>query len=61
MMSKKLENIINLAIKLANENSHEYLTLEGLLLVLLKDDDQVVKILKNLGADVGQMMPWAGA
>ncbi|MEC7275356.1 MAG: AAA family ATPase, partial [Bdellovibrionota bacterium] len=46
MMSKKLEVIINGAIKKANELKHEYLTLEAMLLSML-DDDQVVEVIKN--------------
>ncbi len=45
-MSKKLEVIINGAIKKANELKHEYLTLEAMLLSML-DDDQVVEVIKN--------------
>lgn len=50
MMSKKLESIINTAIKKANELRHEYLTLEGVLWAML-EDEQVVDVLKNCGAD----------
>lgn len=54
MMSKKLETIVNSAIKKANELRHEYLTLEGVLWAML-DDEQVVEVLKNCGADVEKM------
>lgn len=54
MMSKKLENIMNTAIRKANELRHEYLTLEGVLLAML-DDEQVTHILKKLGAEIEEM------
>lgn len=50
MMSKKLELIINSAIKMANERRHEYLTLESILFAML-DDEQVVEIIHSCGAD----------
>lgn len=50
MMSKKLELIINSAIKMANERRHEYLTLESILYAML-DDEQVKDILSTCGAD----------
>lgn len=45
-MSKKLEVIINGAIKKANELKHEYLTLEAMLLSML-DDEQVNEVIRN--------------
>jgi len=54
MMSKKLEEIINQAIQIANEKKHEYLTLETVLISML-DDDQVIEVLNDLGADVDQI------
>jgi ATP-dependent Clp protease ATP-binding subunit ClpA len=54
MMSKKLENIMNTAIRKANELRHEYLTLEGVLLAML-EDDQVIHVLKKLGAQIEEM------
>ena len=51
MSSKKLESIINIAIKKANELKHEYLTLEILLWALLQDEHSQ-EILKDCGADV---------
>lgn len=54
MMSKKLENIMNTAIRRANELRHEYLTLEGVLLAML-DDDQVAHVLTKLGAELDEM------
>jgi ATP-dependent Clp protease ATP-binding subunit ClpA len=53
-MSKKLEVIINQAIRLANEFRHEYLTLESVLLSML-DDDQVLDILQDCGADIDEV------
>lgn len=49
-MSKKLELIINSAIKMANERRHEYLTLESILFAMM-DDEQVVEIIHNCGGD----------
>jgi len=54
MMSQKLEIVINAAVKKANLLHHEYLTLEGLLYVLL-DDDVVNDVLIECGADVHGM------
>lgn len=54
MMSKKLESIINTAIKKANELKHEYLTLEGVLWAML-DDEQVQETLKNCGAKIDEI------
>ncbi|MDD0853821.1 ATP-dependent Clp protease ATP-binding subunit ClpA [Halobacteriovorax sp. GB3] len=53
-MSKKLEIIINEAIKKANELRHEYLTLEGVLLAML-DDEEVIDVLKACGADLKEI------
>lgn len=50
MMSKKLEIIINSAIKKANELKHEYLTLEAMLLSML-DDEQVVEVIRSCDAE----------
>ncbi len=52
MMSKKLEVIINLAIRKANEMRHEYLTLEGMLYAML-EDEQVMEVLAECGGDAG--------
>jgi len=49
-MSKKLEVIINGAIRKANELKHEYLTLEAMLLSML-DDEQVVEVIRSCDAD----------
>ena len=48
MMSKKLESIINSAIKMANELHHEFLTLEGIFLAML-EDKQVLGVLEDCG------------
>lgn len=54
MISKKLESIINIAIKKANELKHEYLTLEILLWALLQDE-HTLEVLRDCGADVLEM------
>ena len=51
MMSKKMEVIINSAIKMANKLRHEYLTLEGTLYAMLCDDDQVFQVIQACGVD----------
>lgn len=47
MMSKKLELVLNSAIKRANQLRHEYLTLETILLELVSTDAQVQEILRG--------------
>ena len=54
MMSKKLELIVNDAIRRANELKHEYLTLENVLLAMLTDE-QVTDILVNCGVEVDEV------
>ena len=54
MMSKKLEVIINEAIRRANDLKHEYLTLENVLLAMLSDE-QVREILIECGAEVEEV------
>ncbi len=51
MISHKLEHILNEAIKKANGLMHEYLTLEGVLFILL-DDALVFDVLQSCGADI---------
>ena len=51
MMSQKLEEIFNRAIKKANDLKHEYLNLEMLLLSLI-DDPYVRETLENCGGKV---------
>lgn len=54
MMSKKLEMIMNTAIKRANELRHEFLTLESVLLAML-DDEQVAYVLGKCGVNIEEM------
>src|SRR5690606_32149595 len=51
MMSKKLEMILNSAIKRANQLRHEYLTLETILLEFVTSDPQFQEILRGCGAE----------
>ena len=51
MMSQKLEEIFNHAIKKANDLKHEYLNLEMLLLSLL-DDSYVRETIESCGGKV---------
>ncbi len=51
MMSKKLELILNSAIKRANQLHHEYLTLETILLELVSSDAQVQEVLRGCQTD----------
>ncbi len=51
MISQKLEQILNKAIKRANEKRHEFLTLENVLFSML-DDETVSEILADCGASV---------
>ena len=51
MMSKKMEMIINSAIKMANKLRHEYLTLEGTLYAMICDDDQIFQLIQACGVD----------
>lgn len=48
MIGRKLDFIFNEAVAIANRLSHEYLSLEVLLLALLKDDE-VCAVLENSG------------
>lgn len=54
MISQKLEQILNKAIKRANEKKHEFLTLENVLLSML-DDENVIEILGDCGANLGDL------
>lgn len=54
MISQKLEQILNKAIKKANEKKHEFLTLENVLLSML-DDETVAEILVDCGANIGAL------
>ncbi len=51
MISQKLEQILNKAIKKANEKRHEFLTLENVLLSML-EDETVIEILVDCGANL---------
>jgi ATP-dependent Clp protease ATP-binding subunit ClpA len=51
MISQKLEQILNRAIKRANEKRHEFLTLENVLLSML-DDETVTEVLNDCGANL---------
>ncbi len=51
MISQKLEQILNKAIKRANEKRHEFLTLENVLLSML-EDETVIEILNDCGANL---------
>lgn len=51
MISQKLEQILNKAIKRANDKKHEFLTLENVLLSML-EDETVNEILLDCGANI---------
>lgn len=51
MISQKLEQILNRAIKRANEKRHEFLTLENVLLAML-EDETVNEVLIECGANL---------
>ncbi len=51
MLSKELENTINLAFSQAREQRHEFITVEHLLLALL-DNAMVAEVLRVCGADL---------
>lgn len=51
MISQKLEQILNKAIKRANDKRHEFLTLENVLLAML-DDETVNEVLLDCGANL---------
>jgi ATP-dependent Clp protease ATP-binding subunit ClpA len=54
MISQKLEQILNRAIRRANEKKHEFLTLENVLLAML-EDEAVIDILNECGADLNDL------
>lgn len=54
MMSKKMEAIINAAIKDANQKKHEYLTLESVLYAMM-DDEQVCRVIEECGANPSEI------
>jgi ATP-dependent Clp protease ATP-binding subunit ClpA len=54
MISQNLEQILNRAIKKANEKKHEFLTLENVLLAML-EDQAVIEVLVDCGANVSDL------
>jgi ATP-dependent Clp protease ATP-binding subunit ClpA len=54
MISQKLEQILNKAIKKANDKKHEFLTLENVLLSML-DDEKVNGVLTECGANLADL------
>jgi ATP-dependent Clp protease ATP-binding subunit ClpA len=54
MISQNLEQILNKAIKKANEKKHEFLTLENVLFAML-EDEAVVDVLIDCGANMGDL------
>ncbi|MFY7992036.1 MAG: ATP-dependent Clp protease ATP-binding subunit ClpA [Bacteriovoracaceae bacterium] len=54
MISQKLEQILNKAIKKANEHHHEFLTLENVLLAML-EDTEVINVLNDCGASLPEL------
>ena len=54
MISNKLELLLNIAIRTANEYKHEFLTLENVLLALLTDD-VVCKVITECGAGIDSL------
>lgn len=54
MISQKLEQILNRAIKRANEKKHEFLTLENVLLSML-EDETVTEVLTDCGANLSDL------
>jgi ATP-dependent Clp protease ATP-binding subunit ClpA len=54
MISQKLEQILNKAIKRANEKRHEFLTLENVLFSMLEDEN-VSEVLVDCGANISDL------
>ncbi len=54
MLSRQLENTIQQAVTFAKQQSHEYLTIEHLLLALL-DNENAVEALLACGADISKL------
>ena len=50
-MSDKIEGLVERAVDMAAENSHEYVTLEHLLYALL-EEDEVAEVIKKCNAEV---------
>ncbi|MBF0299027.1 MAG: AAA family ATPase [Oligoflexia bacterium] len=55
MLGSKLEYVFNIAIKMANEKKHEFITIENILLAMIQYDSEVVGVLKNCGAPIDQI------
>ena len=54
MLNKELEQTLNLAFKQAREKSHEFMTVEHLLLALL-DNSAAAEVLRACGADIAKL------
>ena len=54
MLSRNLEQTLHRALALAAERSHEYATLEHLLLSLT-DDQDAIAVLRACGVDIEQL------
>ena len=54
MLSRNLEQTLHRALALAAERSHEYATLEHLLLSLT-DDQDAIAVLRDCGVDIEQL------
>ena len=54
MLSKELEQTLNVAFKEAREKRHEFMTVEHLLLALL-DNNAATKVLRACGADLDKL------
>ena len=54
-MNRRLETVINAAIREANRFKHGYLTLESVLYAMIGDDEEAKDIIGRCGADVGSM------
>ena len=52
MMNRKLELLMNTAVREANRLKHEYLTLESVLYAMLSDDQQIRAIIEYCGGSV---------
>ena len=54
MISKELETSLNIAVQIAHEAKHEFVTTEHLLLALL-DNNSAIDVLRACGADIDQL------
>ncbi|MBF0359854.1 MAG: AAA family ATPase [Oligoflexia bacterium] len=55
MLGQKLEYVFNVAIKVANEKKHEFITLENILLAMLQYDSEVIDVLRKCGANIDEL------